>query len=437
MNIRKLAMGAVAGAAMAAPLAATPVAADVFFPGLTYRTGPFAPGGVPIANGLRDWYQLLNVRDGGIEGVKIDYVECEFGYNTAKGVECYERLKAKNKNMMVVLPFSTGVTYKLVPKARIDKVPILSMGYGMSAAADGRYFPWVFNFPMTYWSQATGIVKYIGAQSGGMAKLKGKKIGFIYLESSYGREPIPIFKALAKRYGYRLNTYSVPGKSMADQRSQWRKIVRAREDYMIMWGWGQMNPTAIQRASEVGFPVNKFIGVWWSGSESDVVPNGKAAIGYRAATFHGTGTHYDFHGDILKHVYNGNLTKAAKNNFGEVLYNRGLFNAMLTTEAVGYAIRKYGKNPTGTHVREGLEKLRLTDARLNKLGMKGFTRPINITCRDHEGNGSLRIQQWDGKQWKMVSDWITPMRKMVRAEVEKAAVAESAKFKYEKRKDCK
>jgi len=437
MTLRKLAIGLMAGATIAAPIAATPAAADVFFPMLTYRTGPFAPGGTPIANGVRDWYKLLNARDGGIEGVKIAFEECEFGYNTAKGVECYERLKAKYKNLMVVVPFSTGVTYKLVPKARIDKVPILSMGYGMSAAADGRYFPWVFNFPMTYWSQATGIIKYIGAQSGGMAKLKGKKIGFIFLESSYGREPIPILEALGKRYGYRLNTYSVPGKSMADQRSQWRKVVRAREDWMIMWGWGQMNPTAIQRASEVGFPVNKFIGVWWSGSETDVVPNGKAAIGYRAATFHATGQHHDFHGDILKHVYTGNLTEAAKNNFGEVLYNRGLFNAMLNTEAVRYAIKKYGKNPTGEHVREGLENINLTAARLKQLGMAGYTKPFKISCSNHEGNGQLLIQQWDGKKWNIVSDWITPMRKMVRAEVEKAAVQEAAKFKYEKRKDCK
>jgi len=437
MSVRKLAIGLVAGAAMATPFAATPAAADVFFPGLTYRTGPFAPGGTPLANGVRDWYALLNARDGGIEGVKIQYEECEFGYNTAKGVECYERLKAKYKNLMVVVPYSTGVTYKLVPKARVDKVPILSMGYGMSAAADGRYFPWVFNFPMTYWSQATGIIKYIGAQSGGMAKLKGKKIGFIFLESSYGREPIPIFETLAKQYGYRLNTYSVPGKSMADQRSQWRKVVRAREDWMIMWGWGQMNPTAIQRASEVGFPVNRFIGVWWSGSESDVVPNGKAAIGYRAATLHETGTGFQVHKDIIKHVYKGDLEAAKKNNFGEVLYNRTLLNALLVTEAVRYAIKKNNtKSPTGDQVREGLENLNLTAARLKELGMEGFTRPFKVSCANHEGNGLLRIQQWDGKQWKMVSGWISPDRKMVRDLVEKAAVQEAAKFKYEKRANC-
>jgi len=435
MKLQKITLGLLAGAVLAAPMAAPPASAEIFFPMLTYRTGPFAPGGTPIANGFRDWYKLLNARDGGIEGIKIQFEECEFGYNTAKGVECYERLKSRNP--LIIAPFSTGLTYKLVPKAPIDKIPILSMGYGMSAAADGRYFPWVFNFPMTYWSQATGIIKYIGSELGGMKKLKGQKIGFIYLESSYGREPISIFKGLGKRFGYRLNTYSVPGKSMQDQRSQWRKIVRAREDWMIMWGWGAMNPTAIQRASEVGFPVNKFIGVWWSGSEADVVPNGKAAIGYRATTLHGTGTDFPVHLDILKYVYNGNLTKAKKNNFGEVLYNRALLNALAHTEATRYAIRKYGKNPTGSQVREGLENFNLTAARLKKLGLEGFTRPFRVSCANHEGNGQLRIQQWDGKKWNMVSGWITPMRALVRVEVEKAAIKEAAKFGYTKRANCK
>jgi branched-chain amino acid transport system substrate-binding protein len=435
MNIRKLLLGLFAGAVLTAPIAAnTAVAESVFLPMLTYRTGPYAPSGTPIANGFRDWYTLLNKRDGGIEGVKIVFEECEFGYNTAKGVECYERLKSKNP--VVVGPFSTGLTYKLIPKAPDDKIPILSMGYGMSAAADGRYFPWVFNFPMTYWSQATGIIKYIGSELGGMEKLKGKKVGFIFLESGYGREPISVFKTLGEKYGFEFTTYSVPGKSMQDQRAQWRKIARAKENWMIMWGWGAMNATAIQRASEVSFPMNRFIGVWWSGSEADVVPNGKAAIGYRSATLHGTGTGYKFHADILKYVYNGDAAKAKKDNFGEVLYNRGILNAIMHTESIRWAIKKHGKTVTGEGVREGLENFNLTEASLKKLGLEGFTKPFKVSCANHEGNGQLLIQQWDGKKWNLVSDWITPMRELVRAEVEKAAIKEAAKFKYEKRENC-
>jgi ABC-type glutathione transport system ATPase component len=34
-------------------------------------------------------------------------------------------------------------------------------------------------------------------------------------------------------------------------------------------------------------------------------------------------------------------------------------------------------------------------------------RPISITCSDHEGARYGRVQQWDGKAWKIISDWYT------------------------------
>jgi hypothetical protein len=52
---------------------------EQFFPVLVYRTGPYAPNGVPFANGYVDYLQLVNARDGGINGVKISYEECETG----------------------------------------------------------------------------------------------------------------------------------------------------------------------------------------------------------------------------------------------------------------------------------------------------------------------------------------------------------------------
>ena len=118
------------------------VAADEqFIPMLVYRTGPYAPSGIPVANGFRDYYTMINNRDGGINGVKVTFEECETEYNTKLGVECYEKLKNKGSTgASLVNPFSTGITYQLIPKASVDEVPILSMGYGRTAAADGRVF---------------------------------------------------------------------------------------------------------------------------------------------------------------------------------------------------------------------------------------------------------------------------------------------------------
>ena len=152
------------GLAMTASLdtAATAVWAQdsIYIPLLTYRTGPFAGSGIPIANGLHDYLSMLNERDGGIGGVKLAIEECETGYDTKKGAECYEAVKGK---MPVIMnPWSTGITLQLIPKASVDKIPILSMGYGLSASAVGNDFPWVFNPPATYWDGLSMIFKYIG-----------------------------------------------------------------------------------------------------------------------------------------------------------------------------------------------------------------------------------------------------------------------------------
>ena len=130
--------------ALATCLAAVGVTAfaqakEQFFPGLPYRTGPYAPNGVPWANGYADYLKLVNAQ-GGINGVKIIYEECETGYDTARGVECYERLKGKHGGATVFQPLSTGITFALTEKAPGDKIPLITAGYGRSESQDGTIF---------------------------------------------------------------------------------------------------------------------------------------------------------------------------------------------------------------------------------------------------------------------------------------------------------
>ena len=161
MNLKKLALGIVTGVGLANMVAVEVAIAanEIFIPALVYRTGPYAPNGIPFANGFKDYITLINERDGGVNGVKLKYEECETGYNTKVGVECYEKMKSKNP--VTIIPNSTGITYQLIPKTYKDKIPLLTMGYGRTSAAVGSVFPWVFNFPATYWSQATAVVSYI------------------------------------------------------------------------------------------------------------------------------------------------------------------------------------------------------------------------------------------------------------------------------------
>ena len=75
-------LGCALALALAAPAATSALADDsIYVPLFTYRTGPFAGSGTPIADGMHDYLAMLNARDGGIGGVKLDIEECETGYD--------------------------------------------------------------------------------------------------------------------------------------------------------------------------------------------------------------------------------------------------------------------------------------------------------------------------------------------------------------------
>ena len=162
---------------------------------MSYRTGAYAPNGIPIADGFTDYLTLINERDGGISGEKIKILECETAYNTEKGVECYE--STKGEGSLLYQPLSTGITYQLIPKASADNIPVLSSGYGRTSAKNGKIFKWIFNFPGTYWDAASIATKHAMDMSGG--SLDGKKIALVYHNSGYGKEPIRTLEVLSKR----------------------------------------------------------------------------------------------------------------------------------------------------------------------------------------------------------------------------------------------
>ena len=403
--------------AAATAIALPPVAKaqdSLYVPLLTYRTGAFAGSGIPIADGMHDYLEMLNQRDGGIGGAKLVFEECETGYTAQKGVECYEA--TKGKGALMYNPWSTGITLQLIPKADVDKIPVLSMAYGLTSAADGKTFPWVFNPPMTYWDGASVAMKYIASKVGGLDKLKGKTVGLIYLDAPYGKEPIPLLELLAKENGFTLAKYPVPGDKMQDQSSQWLNIQSDNPDWMIMWGWGAMNPTAVKEAVKVGYPMDKFIGVWWSGSDDDARAGGAGAKGYLTLNFNGTGANFPAIADIKKHVVDKGLsTLKDANRLGENNYNKGVYNSMLIAEAIRTAQKKSGKKIVDAQdVRAGLESLDIDAARIKEMGLEGFMTPVKVTCDDHSGSNAVYVQQWDGAKWVKVSDWMEPMKDKVR-----------------------
>ncbi|OWU80855.1 ABC transporter substrate-binding protein [Phaeobacter sp. 22II1-1F12B] len=407
--------------ALGAVMAAGPVMADLVFPSLSYRTGAYAANGIPFADGYEDYFTLLNERDGGIGGVPVKVIECETGYNTEKGVECYEA--TKGEGALVYQPLSTGITYQLIPKATADGIPVHSMGYGRTSAKNGEVFRNIFNYPANYWDGASVAIKHLLEQNGG--DLSGKKIALVYHNSAYGKEPIRTLEELGKKHGYELMLLPVdhPGQ---EQKSQWLQVRRERPDNVIMWGWGVMNSVAIQEAVNIRFPMENFIGIWWSGSENDVLPAGAGADGYKALTFHNLGDDYPLYDDLKQYVVDAGKAAGAGDQLGTALYNRGLYAAMLAAEAAKTAQEIHGtKDITPAMMRDGMEALVIDEAKMEALGLPNFGPEFSVSCENHGGDGRGAVAQWDAEagQWNMITDYIDTDQEVIGALIEEDSSA--------------
>ena len=417
---------ALKGLLMAAAISAAfaPVAASaqesIFVPLPTYRTGPFGGSGTYIANGMRDYLTMLNERDGGVGGVRLEIEECETGYDTQKVVECYAAMKSRNP--VVFNPWSTGGTLPLIPGAANDKIPILSMAYGLSAAAEGETFPWVFNPPDTYWDGASAIIAHMAAEDGGAEGLRGKKIGYVFLDSGFGREPLALLTKLAESYGFELVQYPVPAAQMQNQSSIWLNVRRDQPDWIYLQGWGAMNPTAVREAARIRYPMDKVVSMWWP-SEEDLAQTGDAATGFKMLNFHAARSDFAALDDIRTNVVDKGLSQVSSpDQVGTNLYNRGVYNAVLIAEGIRSAQEVSGKTViTGEDMRDGLENLGIDEARWTELGFEGFAQPIQLSCNDHSGHTQLYIQRWNGTAFEQATDWTDPQTDVVRPLLEEAA----------------
>ena len=442
MKLKHIATAAAVCAAGLASLATAPSAfaqaKEQFFPVLVYRTGAYAPNGVPFANGYVDYLKYVNAK-GGMNGVKISFEECETGYATDKGVECYERLKGKGAT--VFQPLSTGITFALTEKAPTDKIPLITAGYGRADSADGLAFKW--NFPLlgSYWTAADILVQHIAKKEGGAANLKGKKIALVYHDSPFGKEPIALLQERSKMHGFDLQL--LPGAHPGvEQKATWLQIRQNRPDYVFLWGWGVMNSAALKEAVATGFPREKMYGVWWSGAEPDVKDVGANAKGYNAlAMQHGAEPNSKIVQDILKEVHGKGQGTGPKDEVGQVLYMRGMISSMMAVEGVKRAQEKFGKGKvmTGEQVRWGLENLALDQKKLDTLGFAGVMRPVSTSCADHLGASWARLHTWDGAKWSFSSsDWYEADNSILKPLVKASADKYLAEKKLQRREnaDC-
>ncbi len=411
---------------------------EQFIPLATYRVGPYASSGTLWWAGLIDYLRYINEAEGGVDGVKLTWQECETEWSTDRIVECYERYKKGYNGAPTAFFFthSTPASYALLEKGLADKIPLIDAGGGRTESTDGSVFPYAFPLLMNYYSQASVGINYIAQREGGFDKLKGKKIVTVYHDSAYGRETQGPMALLAKKYGF--ENIQIPVADPGNEQSpQWRQVRQAKPDWIFLRTWGVSTPVGIKTAARFGLPVDRIIGDVWAGSEADVLPAGAAAKGYQALAPFPGGADFEIHKRLRKQILDtGKSDLKDPKFFGSVYYNIGLINAAIAVEALRTGHKKFGNRPlNGEEGRWAFEHLDINDVRLKAIGFSGLLQKLKLSCNEHEGGGAARVQQWDGSKWTLATDWVQADRKLLRPLID-AKSAAYAKEKGIQPRDC-
>jgi branched-chain amino acid transport system substrate-binding protein len=374
------------------------------------RTGPTQIVGVVICPAVQDYINLVNSK-GGVEGFKLRVDEIDHEYKVPPGMEAYER--AKKDGAVSYLIYGTPHAQALNQKLQEDKIPGTSPGFGISASADGKRFPYLFPVAATYWSQAAAAVHFAKDKLGG--NLKGKKIAYVFYDNPAGREGIPILEDLQKVEGYELRTFAVPPPGVEMGAQVLDITQRFRPDFVIAHLFGRSPSVAIKEFKRAGFPLSKVMGLVWASAEADIEAAGgwQIAEGYHTLQFAGAGDDYPVRQEI-KAMYKTQGKEPPKTMDDTVVYNRGILNAALHVEAIRNAVKANGgQKPTGEQVKKGFEQIH--DFTLN-----GLVPPLKITPEDHEGGGWVQIFQAKGGKFVKETDWFRAYPDVVAAAVKKA-----------------
>ncbi len=399
-----------AGIALCLAGGTSALAKEVLIGGQCDRTGPTQIVGVVICPAIQDYIDLVNSK-GGVGGYQIRYNELDNEYKVPQAVEEYERQKQMGAVSMLIYgtPQAQALNQKLVE----DKIPGTSPGFGISASADGKRFPYLFPVAATYWSQAAGAIQFIKDKLGG--SLKGKKIAYVYYDNPAGHEPMPILEDLQKKEGFELRSFAVPPPGVEVGAQVLDIAQRYRPDFVIDHLFGRSPSVAIKEYKRSGYPLSKVMGLVWASAENDIQSAGgwQVAEGYHTLQFAGAGDDYPVRQEI-REMYKAQGKEPPKGMDDTVIYNRGILNAALHVEAIRNALKlNGGQQPTGEDVKKGFEQI-------HDLTLGGLVPPLKVTPEDHEGGGWVQIFQVKGGKFVKETEWFRGYPEIVAEAVKKA-----------------
>lgn len=352
-----------------------------------------------LVQGARDLATLVNDK-GGIKGQKVEILVQDTANEPQRGIECYE--KFKREGIMVFDTMSTPVSMAVLPRAMRDGNVMMQSLVGRGDAIVGDVYKWIFPVGPTYWSQAANNMAYIKQQH--KDSLKDLKIAFVFADYSFGHQPQPVLKEIAKRESANIGFFPFPLPGV-DQSSVWTQVRQYNPDWVIFWGISNMHVVAAREMRRNGIPMTKYIGANWL-NEADLNNMGGLGTGLKRGSVVTGDLDNPLRLEILKEVYDKGKGAGDRKVADDSYYMVGLAVFSVAFEAIKNAVGDGTAPLSPERIRDGYEKIRNFDN-------ASLTAPLTVTPEDHGGAGKTRIEAWDGKKWVKETEWFSAYEDIV------------------------
>lgn len=375
-----------------APKPAVEVKKVVTYLSLSDLTGPTAAGKVEAEEAAESYIKYLN-EQGGIDGVKINFILVDTRYDTARTVAAYKRYRGEPK-LLWVIPPGIDPAKVLYREWERDKVVGYVAPDGFYQAFPGRIFLW----GPCYQDAFAAMLDWAVADWKAKGKPGMPKVAHMGWDNAYGREPLNGGKEYAEKLGVTLLPPEFFPTGTLKHDVYLTRLASAGANYIHVGGVDPAQTNVIRDAHALGLTKDiQFVSDCWGPQET---------VGLRAhpEALEGTVIHgYFLRGDEAR---DNTLTKIWQKCTSKDIANMNSIAVLGITwvRPFEFGLREALKSVSyeeldGDALFQSMKKLTGVDVNA------GFTGPCTYSETDRRGSSLMKLYRVKGGKAISITDW--------------------------------
>jgi len=341
------------------------------------------------------YFRMIN-EHGGINGRKIKLLSLDDGYSPPRTVEQVRKLVEQEQVLAIFSSFGTPTNTAIVKYLNLKKVPHLFVTSGAAEFADPKTYPWTMGWRVNYVSEAKVYARYL------LQVRPNAKIAALYQNDDLGKDYL---RGLREGLGDRADKMIVAEASfeVTDPTvdSQIITLKASDADAFFIFSSPKAAAQAIRKVWDLGWRPLQFVGNPASSVATVMKPAGlEKSVGIIGGAFlkDPTDSHWQNDAglkewlDFMKQYYpEGDVTD---------FYN---VYAYATAQTLVQVLKQCGDDLTRENLMRQAANLKNLELPILIPGIR-----VNTGPHDYSPIEQMQLQRFDGKQWVLFGDIITP-----------------------------